>query len=101
MVKLGTIEGDYSTENGMPGDNINFSHPEKFQKDNPAGTLFDVHGWITPLPKVGDTLVSDFKKSYIKFKFVEVNPCEDPRDMFFAKVEPLEQHIKSTGEVRL
>lgn len=52
----------------------------------------NVHGHLAKLPEVGDFLTCDFQSgARHKFKFTEVKPCLDPRDMFFGTVEYVEQ----------
>lgn len=46
------------------------------------------------VPLIGETLMDEFNKSFIKFKFMKVERCFDPSDMFFADVTPIEQEMK-------
>jgi hypothetical protein len=55
---------------------------------------FHCHGWKTPLPKVGDTLLAEFEKSWITFRFVEIKRGEGVSDMFFGTVVPVKQEMK-------
>lgn len=46
------------------------------------------YGHLTPLPKNGDKLQVDTKSGKkIIFYFTNVEPCGNPRDMFFADVQ--------------
>ena len=45
-------------------------------------------------PVVGSTLIGEFKKSFIKFEFVEVTYPGDPPDMFFGVVKAIDQELK-------
>ena len=53
-----------------------------------------VAGHKRVIPKRGDTLMGEFEKSFIKFKFLDVRQCSDPPDMFFATVKAVEQEMK-------
>ena len=57
-------------------------------------TLFRVLGHLPNIPKVGESLLGDFTKSFVKFEFVSVDRCDNPRDMFFAKVKMVKQIAK-------
>ena len=49
-----------------------------------------VNGWKTPMPVVGDILHSPMASSKIGvFKFISVEPCGNPSDMFFATLEDI------------
>lgn len=46
-----------------------------------------VNGWKTPLPQVGDSLEAPMQSGKTGvYRFDDVRPCRDPRDMFFATV---------------
>ena len=50
----------------------------------------ELTGHLTPLPQIGDELRAQLQNDKVaRFKFIEVNPCKDPRDMFFAKVQDI------------
>ena len=59
-----------------------------------ARETFRCHGWKSPRPNVGDTLLAEFESSWITFEFVSVHYCDDPADMFFASVRPIKQELK-------
>lgn len=82
---------------GVWGNCIAWSNPEEFQ--NPHQTFFTCYGFKGVQPIVGDTLVGEFIKSIILFRFISVTPCKDPIDMFFAKVEPIKQVSKTDGAI--
>jgi hypothetical protein len=88
------LKGDYDMSKSGWGCSIQWVSPEKFQRDSPPGTLFKVVGWQPRIPKKGQTLVAEFKKSWIKFVFMNVERCSDPPDMFFADVGCIEQKMK-------
>jgi hypothetical protein len=79
------------------GNAIYFSDWDK----NRAGGFLDqniirVHGHLFRIPEVGDTLTCDChnridksRKITMKFEFIKVDRCNDPKDMFFAKVKNL------------
>jgi len=49
-----------------------------------------LYGHMTPKPKVGDILRVKMESGRIGlFEFTEVRGCNDPKDMFFAKVKDL------------
>lgn len=79
---------------GSWGDAIEWTDPSQFKKEITDKTRFSVHGWKQRIPKVGDELVGEFKKSTIWFRFVGVKPCGNPPDMFFAEVVPVKQEMK-------
>jgi hypothetical protein len=87
------LKADYKTGEGLWGNNIGWSQPEQFQKISDHKT-FKVYGHCPRIPKVGQTLLGEFVNSWIKFEFVEVRPCGNPSDMFFAEVKPIEQVMK-------
>lgn len=46
-----------------------------------------VVGWKQIKPEVGDSLRAKMESGKIGvYRFDEVSPCQDPKDMFFAKV---------------
>lgn len=50
-----------------------------------------LNGHLGRIPNVGDMLTCDFKSgAKHQFKFISVDRCMDPSDMFFAEVE----HVK-------
>lgn len=50
----------------------------------------EVVGWKLQLPRAGDILFSKMESGRTGvWRFTNVKPCYDPRDMFFASVEPL------------
>jgi len=49
--------------------------------------FFDVSGHLTPIPRVGDeVIISMASGKAAVFVFTEVEPCRDPKDMYFGKV---------------
>lgn len=46
-----------------------------------------VHGCLTPLPVVGQTVNLGDEQ----FRFVEVIPKNNPRDLFFGTIEPVDR----------
>ena len=87
------MKGDY-TLGGSWGNHISLMDSKGFSGLDLNTAAAAVSGHTTPRPKVGQTLVGEFQKSFIKFKFIEVKYCEDPPDMFFAKVKAIEQQRK-------
>lgn len=88
------LQGDYELGGGW-GARVSLTYPNNFSSLNLNTDLVDVNGHYTPRPSVGQTLVGEFEKSYIKFEFIEVKYCRDPDDMFFAKVKAVEQKMKA------
>lgn len=78
---------------GSWGAHVEWMNPEHFQEISKHNT-FTCWGHYTPLPQVGDILIGDFQRSVITFTFVNVEPCTDPSDMFFADVVPTKQELK-------
>ena len=77
---------------GSWGNAIFWSGHEQFDKyPLDSDSRFDCHGWKMIHPEVGQTLKAEFVRSWMVFEFVEVNPCANPRDMFFAVVKPINQ----------
>lgn len=59
--------------------------------------LFQMHGWIqdySQWPKVGNIVKCEMQKTWCWFEVTEVDPCGDPKDMFFVKVKPIYQEVK-------
>lgn len=56
----------------------------------------EVHGHLTRIPRVGETLLGEFQKYWIKFEFVEVERPGDPPDQFFGKVKAIDFRAKIT-----
>ena len=52
------------------------------------------YGFNSRIPKVGDYLLCEMQRSYMKFMFVSIRPCRYPDDMFFATVKAIEQRVK-------
>ena len=78
------------------GDAINWFPKGQFAKQPLAPDAeYGVVGWKSRRPIVGETLLAEFKLSWMKFKFVSVDWKYNPPDMFFAKVVPIEQEMKS------
>ena len=49
-----------------------------------------LHGHTTPLPKEADELLAEMTSGKTgRFRFVKVEPCYDPSDMWFATVEDM------------
>ena len=80
------------------GDAINWTRPEQFNAPYGYESRFDCHGWKWNKPQVGDTLKAEMERSWMIFEFVEVKPCGDPPDMFFAVVKPIHQILKQNDQ---
>lgn len=78
---------------GVWGNRIEWSDLTQFA-DMHSRETFRCHGWKSPRPNAGDTLLAEFESSWITFEFVSVDYCKDPADMFFATVRPVKQEFK-------
>jgi hypothetical protein len=87
------MQGDY-TLGGRWGRHISLTDPDQFFGTDLSKQTVKVYGHFLPRPKVGQTLVGEFQKSFIKFMFVKVEYCNDPHDMFFADVRAIAQELK-------
>lgn len=77
------------------GNAIEWLGDDQFEKKElSAANTFRVAGWKRDKPKRGDFLKAEFVKSHMVFKFTKVEPCGNPRDMFFADVKPFSQTMK-------
>jgi len=79
---------------GSWGDHIQWLNND-FSRINLNKDKVTVYGHMRIKPQKGDTLIGEFEKSFIKFKFVSVEYPGDPPDMFFGKVKAIEQKMKT------
>jgi hypothetical protein len=86
------MNADYKIGGGW-GDHIEWLVDDWSSVDFSKDKL-EIAGHQRVTPKRGNTLVGEFEKSFIKFKFLDVRPCNDPPDMFFATVKAIEQETK-------
>lgn len=93
MITLGKMTADHQIHGGW-GNHIEWRDPHQFKDWDGSVKKFDVWGHLPVHPKVGETILGEFENSFIKFRFVDVKHARDPKDMFFAKVEPIEQEVK-------
>lgn len=78
------------TVGGGWGDRIRI---DEWPKKN-DGNLASVSGHKNPKPQVGDILRVPCKSGKImRCKFVAVQPCGNPADMFFADIEAIEYEL--------
>lgn len=91
------MKADFTIHGGW-GNHIEWVDSKEFATGNIGSRLFRVWGHLPCRPQVGDTLMDEFQRSYIKFEFVEVRLMTDPPDMFFGKVKAIEQEMKSREE---
>lgn len=85
---------EYTMSSGW-GDALGWFEPKQF--NGPMITNkseYSVVGFKKRIPRKGDTMKAEFERSWITFKFIEINPQGDPRDMFFGKVTPIKQEMK-------
>ena len=79
-------------DNAVEGKMLDYRHNEwghaiHFPKERKKDLTWRVDGFHTPLPSVHDTFLTKGKGGDdLVFIFIEVEPCGDPRDMYFAKV---------------
>lgn len=90
------MTGDYKFGGGW-GCRITLTYPEQLQRFD-KDTIFDVNGHYTPIPKVGDTIIGEFEKSWMKFEFIEVKQMWNPADQFFGKVKLVKREAKVPKE---
>ncbi len=87
------MKADYTLGGGW-GFHVSLSDEDCFKTQDFNKELLEVWGHHTPRPKKEQTLLVEGQKSFMLFKFVEVDYCSDPNDMFFAKAEFTEQEMK-------
>ena len=73
---------------------LHWTNYEQFDGGLSEGAQYRVVGWARVDPSIGQTMMAEFEKSWIKFEVTEVNPQRDPPDMFFATVTPIDQEMK-------
>ena len=90
------MEADYKI-GGAWGNAINWMNPDDFSKSiETEKDRFSVVGWKRNRPKVGNTLVGEFEKSFIFFEFTKVDYQSNPPDMFFGEVKAIKQEMKES-----
>jgi hypothetical protein len=64
---------------------------------DPGKQIYRFTGWkpYDQFPKEGDTVMSEFQHSWCWFVLTKIDPCRDPRDMFFADAAILHREMKS------
>jgi hypothetical protein len=89
------MTADYKAGGGW-GDTINWFPDGKQFKEKPLApdAEYQVVGWKSKRPVAGETLMAEFKRCWMKFRFVSVEYVSNPNDMFFATVAPIEQEMK-------
>jgi len=86
------MQADYTIHSGW-GNHIEWINSD-FSNIDFNTDLIEVYGHMPNKPKVGDTLMGEFQRSFIKFEFVEVSYPGNPPDMFFGKVKTIDQEMK-------
>jgi len=89
------MQGDYEI-GGRWGNHVSLWDKDKFSNTDLDTQLVRVYGHKSIRPHKGQTLIGEFRKSFIKFEFVKVDLCAEPQDMFFADVKAIDQIIKET-----
>ncbi len=88
------IKSDYKIGGGW-GCHVSWFPDGQFATwDGDENTVFNVTGHHPAIPKEGQTLCGEFTNTFIEFKFIKVDRCANPTDMFFADVVPIKQHRK-------
>ena len=87
------MKADFYIHGGW-GNHVEWSNKD-FSHVNLNTDTVGVYGHMPIKPKVGDTLIGEFEKSFIKFEFVSVKYPGDPQDMFFGEVKAIEQEMKA------
>ena len=82
----------YNTVEHLWGKSITFVFPERVI--NLDEDIVRVGGHHPRIPKVGDILLAEMQKSWVMFKFIKVDACFDPPDMFFADVKAIAAKMK-------
>lgn len=98
--KESLLKGDFEI-GGVWGDKIEWSGDNDFGSMSEK-SIFRVMGFKSAtilskksnIPKAGNTIVGEFEKSYIKFEIIEIDWQNNPQDMFFANVKPIDQRFK-------
>jgi len=88
-----TPKADYTIHSGW-GDRISWTDTSEFAKGIGGDNKYRVNGHLPKRPKVGNTLLGEFEKSWVLFEFVEVELMRDPPDQFFGKVIAIERELK-------
>ena len=89
------------TIGGTGGDYIEWFTTTQFQGwKGERNALFGVYGKRTKkaMPKVGETLFAEFKRSYFLFEFTKVTPSPENPTIFFGEVTPIKQKMKKGEE---
>ena len=93
--KNNEMDADHKFYEGGWGNNICFFNLAEFDGwDGDLEKEFTISGHKTPLPKLGQTIVSEGDDYFTKFIISEIEPCGNPKDMFFGKVKAIEQVMK-------
>lgn len=91
---MNDIKADYEIGGGW-GDRIFWCPSDQFDSwDGDENQRFKVAGFKKNMPRKGQTLLAEFEKSWIVFKFTKINRMHDPPDQFFAYVKPFKQITK-------
>ena len=75
-----TFETDYKICSEW-GNRISFSGSAEISG---IGDICRVSGHQKIIPEKGQTLLAEYEKGWATFVFTKVEPCSNPRDMFFA-----------------
>ncbi len=95
MAIVESAKADFEIGGGW-GNSIQWWQPKEFHNIKEGG-IFSVYGFKSKpfkIPKIGDTLVGQFQKCWMKFIFIEVKWEDNPKDMFWGKVKVTEQILK-------
>lgn len=76
------------------GRHVEWMDEGEFDRKDFNVDTFRVHGHMPSVPRVGDLLVGEFKRSVITFEFVGVRVPADPGDQFFGEVRAVSQVMK-------
>jgi len=83
-----TLRGDHEL-GGVWGDHITFMDDQFW--DGESDVVIKAYGHKPVAPKVGETAVGRFMVFDIKFEIIKVRRCDNPDDMFFLDMVPVEK----------
>jgi hypothetical protein len=72
---------------------LNWGHSFSIFKKHEDGS-FKICCWVTPGPKVGDTVKWETNYGYCVLRVDSVDWCRDPSDMYWLNVTPIERYDK-------
>ncbi len=81
-----------------------WGHSIGFDGEGKAPHSRKVHGWLTPCVSNGDTFLFPATKGLAVWLLMEVENCDDPKDMFFAAAGIIryatDEDLKSINKIK-